>query len=698
MSDSVFFKPRARLLLHLGEQLIRSETVAILELVKNAYDADAKKVTVSMKNLDNPNKATITVEDNGHGMDSSIIKNVWMEPGNDFKEKIIKQSKRSPLGRLPIGEKGIGRFGIHKLGHKIQLITKQLDKNEVLFNIDWKAFESADYLEDIKIDLFDREPEVFKENKTGTKIVIKNLKNQWNRGTIRELYRSLSALNSPFESVDSFNVEFKIDKKEWLKDLFTFDDVKKLALYEAEAFIENNEITKLVYAFNPWSNMSKISDRTVIRENLKIILTNKTVEGKNVALDLSNYKIGKVRLKLFIFDRDPFLLNMGMLNDKSGFKKYLDSNGGVRVFRDGMRVLDYGEPRNDWLGFGIRRINAPSSRLSNNIVIGAVYLDRESSRDLIEKTNREGFIENEAYISLREAITFAIGKIETERNIDKEKIRNHYGPNSKSEPIISNLSTLQDTVNKKVQDKDLRTEIITYLKRIESDYNHITEVYVRSAGAGLSLSIVVHEMEKIISELTKVIRKEKPTQRIVNLVNHLANLVEGYSSIVKTNQKGPQNLKNVIKQALFNVEFRIEEHEVEIIDSYSDYEGLANVICAKNLIIASIVNIIDNSIWWMEYANISNKKIYIGIQDFLEGFKAVVIADNGPGFSLPTDNIVKPFTSDKPEGMGMGLYITNEVMNGHGGKLLFPERSEIYLPPGFENGAITVLALKEEMT
>ena len=120
------------------------------------------------------------------------------------------------------------------------------------------------------------------------------------------------------------------------------------------------------------------------------------------------------------------------MNDKKGLKEFLNESGGVRVYRGGIRVYDYGERGNDWLDLGGRRVNVPTKRLSNNLLIGAVSLDIRKSvdlklnRGLIEKTNREGFVENGDYEAFRDAVVYAIQSIEVERNLDKRRIRNAY--------------------------------------------------------------------------------------------------------------------------------------------------------------------------------------------------------------------------------------------------------------------------------
>jgi hypothetical protein len=123
------FKPKAHILTLLGEELIKSPVMAIYELIKNGYDADAKNVDVLFENIEDFQKAKIVVVDSGTGITEEVLENVWFEPGTDFRKPIsiegIRQIKRSPIfKRIPMGEKGVGRFAVHKLGNKIKLISR----------------------------------------------------------------------------------------------------------------------------------------------------------------------------------------------------------------------------------------------------------------------------------------------------------------------------------------------------------------------------------------------------------------------------------------------------------------------------------------------------------------------------------------------------------------------------------------------
>ena len=164
----VGFKPRARLLLLLGDQLIRDPGVAVFELVKNAFDADSPAAIVTMSRLEDPSRGQIIVEDTGVGMDADTVSTVWLEPGTDNRIRQKERGEPTPkYGRIPIGEKGVGRFAAHKLGNIIRLITRSSGSPEVVVEIDWENdFKQKRYLEEVEIKIVERIPEHFTGRRT----------------------------------------------------------------------------------------------------------------------------------------------------------------------------------------------------------------------------------------------------------------------------------------------------------------------------------------------------------------------------------------------------------------------------------------------------------------------------------------------------------------------------------------------------
>lgn len=695
------FKTRARLLCQLGEQLIKSESIALLELVKNAYDADSPTCIVEISKPDNKESGSIIIEDKGIGMDSEILETSWLEVGTDNKsEKKQNGYRTSKFHRIPLGEKGIGRFGVHRLGRHIELISRMAEKKECVLRIDWDKINDSKYIEDIPIILEERDPKIFK-NSTGTRIEITKLRNNWTRGTLRDVARAINTLNSPFETEEAFSVSFNTDN-DWLNGLLTYDDIKDKNLYRFSLKINGNRITDFSYDFIPYKSLNKVEAHHVSYDDFsslaKMVQDSKKKDCKEI--DISKYKIGEISMEGILFDLDSKILNIGLSSGIKDLKDYLSKNGGIRVFRDNMRIWDYGELDNDWLDLDAKRVNQPSFKLSNRLILASVYLDSEQSTDLIEKSNREGFVDNDAYKEFKAACSFAIERVEFYRNQDKEKIRRVYNTKiSKEIPVLDSIDEIKEIVKNKVTDEAVANQLNKKLDRISEDYTRITDSLIKTAGAGLNLVAVLHQIEKIIKNMKASVASElEGSKQIEEDVIQLDKLVEGYSLLARNYKPELQNLNKLVDYAIQNDTFRFKAHKISVIKQYSNKPDLFKGICSTNYLVNATMNLFDNSIWWLGYAEVSAPKIFVDITDDFEGYSTVIVADNGPGFALSKDELGNPFITAKPAGIGMGigLHLTKEIMNSLNGKLLFPEPDDFDIPEEFKKGAIVALAFKKE--
>ncbi|MDD3535068.1 MAG: ATP-binding protein [Candidatus Cloacimonetes bacterium] len=694
------FKTRARLLEQLGEQLIRNESVALLELIKNSYDADASYCKVTMREPWDVELGKIIIEDDGEGMNEHIIKKAWLEIGTDYKSDIEK-NKLSMLTkkyhRKRLGEKGIGRFGVHKLGRIITIITRR-DEKEFVVTIKWDQVSQTDYIESLPVLIIQRDPKHF-INSTGTVIEISKLRNAWTKQTARESARIITSLNSPFEDESKFRTEFNIIGSDWLSGLPAVDDILSNSLFSFDVTMKGDSIVDFDYRFSPWGTMDKISNRHIdmsnenIKKTCRMIVKDDNKEIKTVDLDI--YRIGKVRFRGVIFDLDAQILSL-MNIEKTSVKKYLDNNGGIRVYRDSMRVLDYGEPNTDWLGLGVRRINLPTKRVSNNLIIGAVYISAESSMDLVEKSNREGFIENNAFITLRNAVLYALNRVESQRQIDKDRIRIAYNTKSKTEPVNKSIRELEEFVEKRVAEPIVKKQIYKYLDRIRVEYQHVIDVLIKSAGAGLAMFTVLHQVEKMIKELILMNQNEVSHEKIEDSLKLLSRLVEGYSVIVRKTDVKKQNINKIVNRCLDSMIFRIRQHEVEVVNMVKTNLPISYAICSENHVMNSMISVIDNSLWWLDYSRQKIKKIFVNIVDAPAGHTSIIIADNGCGFTLSPHMMIQAFVTEKPDGTGIGLHLTEMLMKFQEGMLLFPDFEDFEIPQEFSKGAIIQLAFKKE--
>src|SRR5262249_2835637 len=143
--------------------------------------------------------------------------------------------------------------------------------------------------------------------------------------------------------------------------------------------------------------------------------------------------------------RDSAVLK-SVTDDVKGLKDYLDENGGLRIYRDGIRIYDFGEPGNDWLNLDARRVNTPTSRTSNSQVLGVLRLDATQSAELREKSNREGFIENKAYEDFRHAIISVLTNIEAEKVKDQKRLREVLGKGT-GQKVFTKLAELREVLS-----------------------------------------------------------------------------------------------------------------------------------------------------------------------------------------------------------------------------------------------------------
>ena len=429
-------------------------------------------------------------------------------------------------------------------------------------------------------------------------------------------------------------------------------------------------------------------------------------------LDLGFFRIGEIRIEAYLFDLAPKILKLGV-QDKETLVDFLSINGGVRVYRDDMRIYNYGEPGDDWLNLDKTRINQPSQRIGNKNILAAVHISRADSRDLREKTNREGFIEDSAYFVFQESVQRAIEIFGQLRNIDKSKIRELYEGSSKTEPVLYDIDELKESVQNKLEQlkagnqnkkdflkykEEVKKEVFSGLDRIKQQYIKTNSILLKSAGAGLNLGVVIHEVEKRVKELSQVLNapnEEFNVDKVRSLVKSVAKLIENYSVLIANEKKTKLNLNLIIEDAIFNTEFRLKAHKIELVRAFEKTKPV-KIRCSLNTLVGVLLNIFDNSIYWLDYHDIRNKKIYINVKKYKNGKVGIIIADNGTGFALSPEDAIQPFVSMKPGGMGLGLHIVSEMVKAYDGKFLVRDyKATTGIPNEFARGAIIELIFRQ---
>ncbi len=710
-------KAKSHILSLLGEELIGSDSLAIFELVKNSYDADAENVKVSFIDLNSSNQKII-IEDDGSGMSPEIIEKVWLTIGTDFKRgKNRKESDK--YGRVSFGNKGVGRLAVHKLAKEIELETQQIGEffsNKLTIN--WPTLiSSKEFIQELEVEV-ETLPNLNFDKGQGTRITLSQLTTKkWSKRAFRDLVRKIKNIQNPFKELESnFNVTIECNDwhSEWIEDLKSPSDTLNNSLYKFQFSISkssNNETdfakVEWSYRFNPHTSINipnrnineKLEDSFLIGEIFKDI-EDVDLEGKPEINKFLRNKdlngIGTIEGEFFVFNQNKQILEGYFPGQINAVKSFIKENNGVRIFRDGIRVYNYGESYDDWLNLDLDKIQRVGDHFGKKVTIGYVELNLSESEDgLIEKTNREGFIENYHFQKFQLLIKSMFNFFERQSSNDKELI-DEFIEGTKPIKKVGFGDTIRE-LEEIARKKNIEKEISPIIKKIDKDYNSMRDVMVNSGMTGLNLGVAFHEVEREVKYISKDLQEDKiEVDEIKNRITNLLRILESLSPLLKKNRKTKTTAVNLIEVAKKMNQNRFKYHDVVFSSPPLTGESKDfNIKGATNLLIGALSNIIDNSIYWTTAKRDLKGEEYkpgVIITTDIETYDtpSIIIADNGLGFHMEPEYLTQPFKSKKENGIGLGLYFVDLVMKMSGGRLLFPDASDLEIPKIY-NGACLAL-------
>lgn len=710
-------RPYARLLTMLGEQLIKNERIALIELLKNSYDADAEWVKVSFNNFGENFEiyegSQIVILDSGDGMTSEILKKHWLNPATPEKKLRKAVKATTEKGRIIQGEKGIGRFATLKLGRVIRITTRPKNENtEYVVEFDFSDFDDEFltvhgeakelFLDELLISVTERIPRFF-NNRTivlgdkkiqipphGTRIEISNLKGSWTNTKVEDVYRDVSRLESIFDkiitaterNVDSlFDIYIYKDKKEQQFEPEYLEKLENLLKYNSVLRIEEGRLDAdakhFSFSINGNPRLLSLTDPAVM--GLKIF---QQKFGKNGAiLKDRSLACGSFEFGFYIFDFSPKAPPKFLLDSKD---KAILRNHRIYLYRDGIRVYPYGEPEDDWLKIDAYRGTISVGHfLSNDQVVGYINITQKDNPKLRDKTNREGLVEDgnatEDFINLIQIFLAYIRQkpYAQYRNSLETK---HAQDIFKTQHILQNLEELTNSLSQNKSAKEIALRIKQEYK-IERDYLiQRAQTTEELAGVGLSVETASHDimamMGKVLVNLDDLIRDLFIESHMDNdkLIKELQS-IRGGMSFIGTQLKDIQllfksakqrtkliRIKDIIEKVQRIYKRLLDKEKIELIIT-----NLGSPLVAKTtdaVLLQLLLNLFDNSVYWLMLVSKKEKKIEI----FLDGNKnQMIFSDNGPGINdddMPY--IFEPFYSGKgDEGRGLGLYIARQLLERH---------------------------------
>lgn len=693
-SGSFVFRPRARLIKTIGEELISNDNVAITELVKNSYDAGSqiveitfngevkekeysikkgRRTIVSKEKYIVSKDASIIILDEGYGMDFDTIQKAWMEPATNYKKKAENKNIST---RKFTGEKGIGRFAAAKLSKQLELITKQFGKDEIVVKFNWNDFSDEEsYLEDVKIDWVIRPAQEIKN--CGTILKLIDLNEDWNETKISELRVALSRLLNPIVPTEDFLISICLPSVfgDSLSGLIERPETLNRPNYYIKGSVSKDGRPKDIVFY------SKIKGE---EENLTL---SETLFNAN-----KPYCVGSFAFDFKIWNRDSESINAlesEMASETNSIvrnaKNDLDDLCGISIYRDNVRVLPYGNHNNDWVRLDIRRVNNPTLRLSNNQIVGYVSIGLESNPLLKDQSNREGIVESQAFEDLKDCIKIILNEVE-QRRYD-ERPRENEKKEGKKTSLFEGLSltSLSERIKEsQPNQKEILNLINQKNEEIKETVSKIQEVisrYRRLSTLGSLVDPIIHdgnnylnkinlktiaildEIRKDNSDISKIIGKTKEIQGVREKFAQLFKRIEPFGGR-KRGRPHSIVVEEVVKnQFLLNSE---DLSKKNIFHKVSETQHKVTIDESELSIV--LMNLIQNSIYWLSTIDVE-RWIIVNVEYEQDGL-AVIVSDNGPGIKIGSEeNIFEPYYSTKPDGIGLGLAIAGEIMAEYDGEL-----------------------------
>ena len=519
----------------IGKDLITDDNIAVLELVKNSFDAGSNEAKIifrdvvtelSAKDYKKYNESKIILRDTGSGMSEYDLINKWLNIA--YSEK---KSKKEEFNRQLAGNKGVGRFSCDRLGKSLVIYTKKNDEPLLKLSIDWTEFEKVDDIEkniqDIDFELDEISIEQYvNETKlekfvTGTTLFISNLREVWDLSKIQSLKRQLERFINPNQNFEAESFDVRIEADEFKKI--------ELGLSESErvnGIVKNRIFNKLDFkATYIKSNISKDGETitTTLRDRGNEIFTLIEHNPFNLLKDI----------EIHIYYLNPY--------SKAYFKRQTGIRsvdfGSIFLFINGFRIPPYGDQGNDWLGMELRKGQGRTRYLGTREVIGRIEINGvefyEDSDDFFIISNRSGVDNNQHYEQLTKNTSPFGFYFKTFRRLERFVVE---GINWDSVP--KNIESKIE--NKVLNDKnwneskeEYREDLLTRNRRVISVIEKIInsksdEIISLSINKGLVSELADEQAKKAKAEIDSIVgqlnNKALSSEQISELINDLKSL------------------------------------------------------------------------------------------------------------------------------------------------------------------------------
>jgi signal transduction histidine kinase len=652
------------ILRRLGEELIPQADQGIIELVRNSYDADAHRCRVELIHSDKPG-GTLRVTDDGNGMTVESVRNGWLVLGRS-----VKAARRpTDLGRLPVGDKGLGRLAALRMGRVATLRTRPADEpgREYRLVFDWDRFEAADVVEDVPLNI----EFLPTQRRPGTTIEVTGLRVKLGRREMQRLARALLLLADPFNHSLGFRPELVAPE---------FKDLERRV---RESYFDDAEFRLVAQLDEQGRASAKVIDRSGM------------VRWKAEHEDLSigpkktspPYKTSPATFELWAFNVSSQKFASGATVTE--LRDWLEAFGGVHLYHRGLRVHPYGDPGHDWLEMNLARVRSPELRPSTNTSVGRIVVP-DPREELVQKTDRSGFIEDEAFTELRRFAQDALEWMARERLREREKRRvkeraeASHAVSAARASLGATLDQLPAQTRPAVQRAIQRLE--TAREQEAKTLREDLQLYRTLGTVGTTAAVFAHESAKPVTQIEKM--EKLVERRARKLLGDRFTEIEGPLQYILRAAQALRSFAALPLRLLTREKRRmghIEVHAVirDVLDLFQPFLEDAKIITRVELVdstprvrgsIAAIeailANLLTNSVNALNSEAASPvREVVIRTELSGENRFLLHVLDSGSGIEhIGLYDIWLPGRTTQPSGTGLGLTIVRDTVVDLGGK------------------------------
>lgn len=650
------------ILRRLGEELNPNIDQGLLELVKNAYDADATECHVSLT-VDAEGRPMVRVDDNGHGMDATDILNGWLVLGSSEK----RTDAPTALGRTPAGNKGLGRLAALRLGHLAKMISRPAGTgNAFEVDLNWDEFDRAQTIDETPVAV---RAVTRSDPSPGTSIELVDLRKAIGRMDIKRLARSMILLADPFtDSPTSFRPYLHTEE---------FRDLEK---YVSGRYFSEADYHLIATVRDGYATASVVDwqGQVLYEGGHDDIRRGKRGPYETVSADFD--------LWAFNLSKDTFSTRNATLGE---VKEWLQHFGGVHVYANDLRVAPYGNPGNDWLDINLARAKSPEERPSTNNSIGRVRLTDPQGL-LVQKTDRSGFIEGPLFDGLRAFAIDALDWMARRRMSDAEARRRAKVVESRTDSEKGRVEVRQQI--SRIADQTEKVEVQRAFDRYdaartrEADaLRREVQLYRTLSTAGITAATFAHESNgnplKAISlsasAVDYMVRKDVPDKYESKYQDPLEQITRATRSL---NVLSQATLRLIDRDKRRPSRVRLDRVVREVVETYKPFLDGRSVSLALDLrgsgafvhgtdaaVEAIVTNLINNSLTAFEHGGADEREILVAT-DVSAGEWVLTVSDNGPGIeAIRMKDIWLPGETSRPGGTGLGLTIVKDSVSDLGG-------------------------------